>query len=115
MQLHEKLFIQWGKKIIYTKVSLTEYSVILRDILNLKSHKNLSSKTVITTSIVYLHNGKYWQKNASAYRHCNLRMKENLWFPIQFPPQVKRNLRSFDKSKSVKPISSLVLQLCTKI
>lgn len=52
MQLHEKLFIQWGKKIIYTKVSLTEYSVILRDIFNLKSHKNLSSKTVITTSIV---------------------------------------------------------------
>lgn len=44
------------------EVSLTEYSVILRDIFNSKSHENLSCKILITTSIVYLHNSKCWRK-----------------------------------------------------
>lgn len=40
-----------------TEVSLTEYSVILKGIFNSKSHENLIV-IVITTSIVYLNNGK---------------------------------------------------------
>lgn len=66
LQLYGKVFITTGEKRLYgtTEASLTEYSVLLRGIFNSKGHEYLSCKIVITISIVYLHNGKYWLKNA---------------------------------------------------